>query len=79
MFITKKHVPRRAVLKGIGTALSLPLLEAMAAGTPILTSNRSALPEVAGDAAILVNPEDVERARRAVRARSAARCRAVRR
>jgi glycosyltransferase involved in cell wall biosynthesis len=31
----------------------------MAAGTPILTSNRSALPEVAGDAAILVDPENV--------------------
>jgi glycosyltransferase involved in cell wall biosynthesis len=38
----------------------MPLLEAMAAGTPILTSNRSALPEVAGDAAILVDPEDTE-------------------
>jgi O-antigen biosynthesis alpha-1,2-mannosyltransferase len=38
----------------------MPLLEAMAAGTPILTSNRSALPEVAGDAAILASPEDVE-------------------
>ncbi|MGB7761811.1 MAG: glycosyltransferase family 1 protein [Bryobacteraceae bacterium] len=36
----------------------MPLLEAMAAGTAILTSNRSALPEVAGDAALLVDPED---------------------
>ena len=36
----------------------MPLLEAMAAGTPILTSNRSALPEVAGDAALLVDPQD---------------------
>ncbi len=36
----------------------MPLLEAMAAGVPILTSNRSALPEVAGDAALLVDPED---------------------
>ena len=35
----------------------MPLLEAMAAGIPIVTSNRSALPEVAGDAAILVDPE----------------------
>ncbi len=35
----------------------MPLLEAMDAGIPIVTSNRSALPEVAGDAAILVNPE----------------------
>jgi len=34
----------------------LPLLEAMKCGTPIITSNTSAMPEVAGDAAILVNP-----------------------
>ena len=35
----------------------LPVLEAMAAGTPVLTSCTSSLPEVAGDAALLVNPE----------------------
>jgi len=35
----------------------MPVLEAMAAGVPVITSNRSALPEVAGDAALLVNPE----------------------
>jgi glycosyltransferase involved in cell wall biosynthesis len=34
----------------------MPVLEAMAAGTPVLTSNRSALLEVAGDAALLVDP-----------------------
>ena len=34
----------------------LPLLEAMSFGVPVLTSNISSLPEVAGDAAILVNP-----------------------
>lgn len=38
----------------------MPVLEAMAAGVPVLTSNRSALPEVAGDAALLVDPEDPE-------------------
>jgi glycosyltransferase involved in cell wall biosynthesis len=36
----------------------LPVLEAMAAGTPVLTSSTSALPEVAGDAALLVNPNE---------------------
>ena len=34
----------------------MPVLEAMAAGVPVLTSNRSALPEVAGDAALLIDP-----------------------
>ena len=38
----------------------LQVLEAMAAGTPVLTSNVSALPEVAGDAAVLVDPADVD-------------------
>jgi glycosyltransferase involved in cell wall biosynthesis len=37
-----------------------PVLEAMARGLPVLTSNRSALPEVAGDAALLVDPTDTE-------------------
>ncbi len=37
----------------------LPLLEAMACGTPVVTSTASCLPEVAGDAALLVDPLDV--------------------
>src|SRR5229473_6029407 len=36
----------------------IPPLEAMACGTPVITSNTSSLPEVAGDAAILVDPHD---------------------
>jgi glycosyltransferase involved in cell wall biosynthesis len=36
----------------------LPILEAMACGTPVVTGNGSSLPEVAGDAALLVAPED---------------------
>jgi glycosyltransferase involved in cell wall biosynthesis len=38
----------------------LPVVEAMACGTPVLTSNVSSLPEVAGDAAVLVPPADVD-------------------
>lgn len=37
----------------------LPPLEALACGTPVVTSNRSSLPEVVGDAAVLVDPDDV--------------------
>lgn len=38
----------------------LTVLEAMACGTPVVTANTTSLPEVAGDAAILVDPSDVE-------------------
>lgn len=38
----------------------LPVLEAMAASTPVISSNRSSIPEVAGEAAVLVNPDSVE-------------------
>ncbi len=37
----------------------MPPLEAMACGAPVVTSNASSLPEVAGDAALLVDPYDV--------------------
>jgi glycosyltransferase involved in cell wall biosynthesis len=45
----------------------MPVLEAMASGIPVLTSSRSALPEVAGDAAWLVDPEDTEALAQALR------------
>ena len=45
----------------------MPVLEAMAAGVAVVTSNRSALPEVAGEAAIQVEPESVEALGQALR------------
>ncbi|GBD15145.1 D-inositol 3-phosphate glycosyltransferase [bacterium HR26] len=45
----------------------LPVLEAMACGTPVITSATSSLPEVAGDAAILVDPHDTDALARALR------------
>jgi glycosyltransferase involved in cell wall biosynthesis len=44
----------------------LPVLEAMACGTPVITSHLSSLPEVAGNAARLVNPYDTEELARAL-------------
>jgi glycosyltransferase involved in cell wall biosynthesis len=38
--------------------VGLPVLEAMASGVPVVTSDRSSLPEIAGDAAIVVDPTD---------------------
>lgn len=38
----------------------IPILEAMACGVPVITSNKSSMPEVAGDAAILVDPLNID-------------------
>jgi alpha-1,3-rhamnosyl/mannosyltransferase len=43
----------------LNEGFGLPVLEAFAAGLPVITSNTTSLPEVAGDAALLVNPENV--------------------
>jgi glycosyltransferase involved in cell wall biosynthesis len=45
----------------------MPVLEAMVWGVPVITSNRSALPEVAGDAALLVDPLEVDDIARGLR------------
>lgn len=39
-------------------SFGLPIIEAMACGTPVITSNTSAMPEIAGNAALLINPLD---------------------
>ncbi len=48
------------VLPSFDEGFGLPLLEAMTIGLPAVASRRGALPEVAGDAAILIDPEDDE-------------------
>lgn len=64
------YVPHNELLQLLNQALGfvfpslwegfgLPVLEAMACGTPVITSDRSSLPEVAGDAALLVDPCNV--------------------
>ena len=47
------------VLPSLYEGFGLPVLEAMACGVPVVTSNISSLPEVAGDAALLVDPYSV--------------------
>jgi len=47
------------VFPSLYEGFGLPPLEAMASGTPVVTSSVSSLPEVVGDAAVLVNPENV--------------------
>lgn len=51
---------RAFVFPSLAEGFGLPVAEAMACGAPVVTSNRSSLPEVAGDAALLVDPEDAE-------------------
>ena len=41
-------------------SFGIPLLEAMACGTPVITSNTSSMPEIGGNEAILINPESPE-------------------
>lgn len=48
------------VFPSLWEGFGLPVLEAMACGTPVITSNIASLPEVAGDAAILVNPDNIK-------------------
>jgi glycosyltransferase involved in cell wall biosynthesis len=48
------------VFPSLYEGFGLPPLEAMACGTPVVTSNVSSLPEVADDAAVLVDPKDVD-------------------
>ncbi len=54
------------VFPSLYEGFGLPPLEAMATGTPVVASNASSLPEVVGDAALLVNPENVFEIARAI-------------
>jgi glycosyltransferase involved in cell wall biosynthesis len=57
-----ENLYRRAAVfafPSLDEGFGMPLLDAMARGVPVLTSNVSAMPEVVGDAALLVDPSDV--------------------
>jgi glycosyltransferase involved in cell wall biosynthesis len=58
---------RALLFPSIYEGFGLPVIEAMALGTPVVTSNISSLPEVAGDAALLVDPYSIDDIARAIR------------
>lgn len=57
---------RMLAMASLYEGFGLPVLEAMACGTPVITSNLSSLPEVGGEAALLVDPNDSNAIRDAI-------------
>ncbi len=55
------------VLVSLWEGFGIPVLEAMACGTPVITSNVSSLPEVVGSAGLLVDPKSVDQIEQAIR------------
>jgi len=62
---------RAVVFPSLYEGFGLPVLEAMTMGTPVITSNVSSIPEVAGDAAMLIDPYDTDALRRAIQVMAA--------
>lgn len=69
LFLGRKSDEQLAQILGAAHALSfvpffegfgIPIVEAFACGTPVITSNTTCMPEVSGDAALMVNPHEIQ-------------------
>ena len=60
MLVTLIRGARAVLFPSLYEGFGLPVLEAMLLGTPVVTSRASSLPEIAGDAALYVNPYDID-------------------
>jgi len=82
MLVTLIRGARAVLFPSLYEGFGLPVLEAMLLGTPVVTSRTSSLPEVAGDAALYVDPydtDDIARAIKTIAADDALRAELVRR
>ena len=67
MLVTLIRGARAVLFPSLYEGFGLPVLEAMLLGTPVVTSRASSLPEVAGEAALFVNPYDIDDIARAIK------------
>jgi glycosyltransferase involved in cell wall biosynthesis len=67
MLVTLIRGARAVIFPSLYEGFGLPVLEAMLLGTPVVTSRASSLPEIAGDAALYVNPYDIDEIARAIK------------
>ncbi|MBV8493078.1 MAG: glycosyltransferase family 4 protein [Alphaproteobacteria bacterium] len=67
MLVTLIRGARAVLFPSLYEGFGLPVLEAMRLGTPVVTSRTSSLPEIAGDAALYVNPYETDDITRAIK------------
>jgi glycosyltransferase involved in cell wall biosynthesis len=67
MLVTLIRGARAVVFPSLYEGFGLPVLEAMLLGTPVVTSHASSLPEIAGDAALYVNPYQIDEIAQAIK------------
>src|SRR5262249_31369801 len=67
MLVTLIRGARAVLFPSLYEGFGLPVLEAMLLGTPVVTSRTSSIPEIAGEAALYVNPYETDEIARAIK------------